>query len=128
ADFAEEGWPSMDLAAELTSLAVARHGGEGFIPAILRPSMPHLGRRIPTLGEGTARNLDRYAGRYLHYPRWLRKRAGDFALYHVIDHSYAHLVNVLPRGRCVVTCHDLDAFASVSGSEPEPRPYWFRAT
>lgn len=128
ADFAEEGWPSMDLAAELTSLALARHGGEGFIPAILRPAMPVPGRRIPTLGEGTARNLDRYLGRYVHYPRWLRKRAGDFALYHVIDHSYAHLVNVLPRGRCVVTCHDLDAFASVSGADPEPRPFWFRAT
>jgi glycosyltransferase involved in cell wall biosynthesis len=128
ADFLEEGWPSMDLAAELTSLAIARHGGEGFIPAILRPQLPRLARRVRTLDRGTARNADRYLGRYLAYPRWLKRRAGDFALFHLIDQSYAHLVNVLPQARCVVTCHDLDAFASVSGSDPEPRPYWFRAT
>ena len=128
ADFLEEGWPSMDLAAELTSLAIARQAGETFIPAILRPQLPRLARRVPTLAGGTARNGDRYLGRYVAYPRWLKKRARDFALYHVIDQSYAHLVNVLPNERCVVTCHDLDAFASVSGSDPEPRPYWFRAT
>ena len=127
ADFAEEGWPSMDLAAELTSLAVARHGGP-FFPAILRPTLPGLARRVPTLGEAKARNVDRYVGRYFHYPRWLRRRAGDFSLFHVIDHSYAHLVHVLPPRRAVVTCHDLDAFRSVSGAEPEPRPFWFRAT
>lgn len=128
ADFAEEGWPSMDLAAELTSLAVGLHGGEGFIPAILRPALPDLGRRIPTLREPTARNVDRYVGRYVHYPRWLRKRARDFALFHVIDHSYAHLVHAVPAGRAVVTCHDLDAFRSIHGDDPEERPYWFRAT
>jgi len=128
ADFAEEEWPSMDLAAELTALAVERYGGGAFSPVILRPTLPRLGRRIPTLGEAKARNVDRYVGRYVHYPRWLRGRAGDFALFHVIDHSYAHLVHVLPPGRAVVTCHDLDAFRSVSGAEPEPRPFWFRAT
>jgi glycosyltransferase involved in cell wall biosynthesis len=31
----------------------------------------------------------------------------------VVDHSYAHLVTGLPRGRAVVTCHDLDAFQGV---------------
>ncbi|HKP77289.1 MAG TPA: glycosyltransferase family 1 protein [Longimicrobiaceae bacterium] len=129
ADFLEEGWPSMDLAAELTSLAVAWQGGEAFIPAILRPQLPRLARRVRTLAAGTARNADRYVGRYFAYPRWLKRRAQrDFALFHVIDQSYAHLVHVLPKGRTVVTCHDLDAFASVSGSDPEPRPYWFRAT
>lgn len=128
ADFLEEGWPSMDLAAELTALAVARHGGGAFVPAVLRPPMPRLARRVPTFSESTARNADRYLGRYAEYPRWLARRANAFALFHVVDQSYAHLVHAVPAARCVVTCHDLDAFRSVSGGDPEPRPFWFRAT
>ena len=31
-------------------------------------------------------------------------------MYHVVDHSYAHVVHVLPASRTVVTCHDADAF------------------
>jgi glycosyltransferase involved in cell wall biosynthesis len=31
-------------------------------------------------------------------------------LFHIVDHSYAHLVHSLPAQRTVVTCHDADAF------------------
>ncbi|HYH78916.1 MAG TPA: glycosyltransferase [Longimicrobium sp.] len=127
ADYLEEGWPSMDLAAELTSLALARHGEGAFEPAILRPALPRALRRLDERGGG-ARNAARYLGRYLAYPRWLRPRAGSLDLFHVIDQSYAHLVNVLPTARTVVTCHDLDAFRSLLGDEREPRPFWFRQT
>jgi len=127
ADYAEERWPSMDLAADLTALAVERHGGGGFEPAVLRPTLPRVLRRLSAAGAG-ARNADRYLGRYVAYPRWLRPRAGSCALFHVIDQSYAHLVHVLPPGRTVVTCHDLDAFRSLIGEERETRPLWFRLT
>lgn len=43
--------------------------------------------------------------RYLSYPRWARRQAAD--LCHVTDHSYADLLWWLPRGRTVLTCHDL---------------------
>jgi glycosyltransferase involved in cell wall biosynthesis len=127
ADYLEERWPSMDLAAELTSLAVARHGAGAFLPAILRPRLPRLpgGRAAPEHGT---RNVDRYLGRYLAYPRWLRGRARGLDLFHVIDQSYAHLVHALPARQTVVTCHDLDVFRSILGDEREPRPLWFRAT
>jgi glycosyltransferase involved in cell wall biosynthesis len=127
ADFVEEGWPSMDLAAELTQLAVERHGSERFDPTLLRPAMPRLLRGRARRGK-TASNVERYLGRYLAYPRWLSERAEAFRLFHVVDQSYAHLVHAL-RGRpVVVTCHDLDAFRSLVGPERERRPWWFRKT
>jgi glycosyltransferase involved in cell wall biosynthesis len=67
--------------------------------------------------------------RHVDYPRLARRlgKGGEFDLFHVVDHSYAHLVEVLPRGRAVVTCHDLDAFRCLLEPEQEPRPGWFRA-
>lgn len=128
ADYLEERWPSMDLAAELTSLAIARHGAGVFHPAVLRPRLPRVLRGRVKLGEHGAKNADRYLGRYLSYPRWLKPRARGFDLFHVIDQSYAHLVHALPAGRTVVTCHDLDAFRSLIGDERGTRPFWFRLT
>jgi len=127
ADFVEERWPSMDLAADLTLEAVDRYGG-GFEPELLRPEMPRvLGGRFGR-PPGEAPNAARLLGRYLAYPRWLRRRANDFRLFHVVDHSYAHLVDHLPKRPVVVTCHDLDAFRSLLGADKERRPWWFRAT
>ena len=124
ADYAEEGWPSMDLAAELLDAALRDHA-PGFAPALLRPRMPRAFRRV--LRGRTALNADRMAGRHLAYPRWLRRHASGMDLYHVADHSYAHLVHALPADRTVATCHDLDAFRSVLDPAAQPRPAWFRA-
>jgi glycosyltransferase involved in cell wall biosynthesis len=125
ADFVAEGWPSMDLAAELTVRAVADQSFAPVYPRLIRPPMPRLARWIPG-GGGLALNADRFVGRYLAYPAWLRLAARRADLYHVIDHSYAHLVAYLPPGRCVVTCHDLDAFRSLLGAER--RSWLFRRT
>ena len=51
----------------------------------------------------TADTADRILNRVWDYPRWLRSRAGDFDLFHIIDHSYAHLATRLPAGRSLVT-------------------------
>lgn len=122
-DYAEEGWPSMDLAAELLVAGLREHA-PGWEPAALRPPMPHAFGRV--LRGRTGRNADRLVARHLAYPRWLRRNAGGMDLYHVADHSYAHLVHALPAERTVVTCHDLDAFRSVLDPAREPRPAWFR--
>lgn len=125
-DYAEEGWPSMDLAADLLVDALRLHAADGFDPTPLRPAMPRVARRIAG-GRGIGLNGDRLFGRYAAYPRWLARRRSDFGLFHVVDHSYAHLVHALPAERTVVTCHDLDAFRSLLEPEAEPRPAWFRA-
>lgn len=123
ADYVEEGWPSMDLAAEL--LVDALRGHTPLAPTLLRPRMPcPFGRVLG--GARAAHNADRLLARHAAYPRWLRRRAGEYALYHVADHSYAHLVHALPAERTVVTCHDLDAFRSLLEPAREPRPFWFR--
>ena len=122
-DYAEEGWPSMDLAAELLVDALRAH--TAYAPTPLRPRMPRpFGRLLR--GSRAAHNADRMLGRHLAYPRWLRRQTADFALYHVADHSYAHLVHALPADRAVVTCHDLDAFRSLLDPAADPRPAWFR--
>lgn len=122
-DYAEEGWPSMDLAADLLVAGLRDHA-PGFEPAVLRPRMPRAFRRV--LRGRTGLNADRLLARHLAYPRWLRRQA-PLDLYHVADHSYAHLVHALPAARTVVTCHDLDAFRSVLDPAAQPRPAWFRA-
>jgi glycosyltransferase involved in cell wall biosynthesis len=122
ADYVEEGWPSMELVAEL-SLAALSTLPAAWSPELIRPAMPAPFRRL--LGA-RGLNADRALGRFVAYPGRLRaSRRCD--RYHVTDHSYAHLVHALPPGRTLVTCHDLDAFRSVTGPEREPRPAWFRA-
>lgn len=127
ADFAEEGWPSMDLCADMllsqlpalpdTSLAVAR-----LCPAFRKRFgwLPGLGRRSFTF------NADRLCNRHWDYPRYLRGHLGDFDFFHLVDHSYAHLVRELPAARTGVYCHDLDAFRCLLRPDLEPRPFWFR--
>jgi glycosyltransferase involved in cell wall biosynthesis len=57
----------------------------------------------------------------------MRELAPRFDLFHIVDHSYSHLVHRLPAARTLVTCHDLDTFRSVLEPEMELRPPIFRA-
>jgi glycosyltransferase involved in cell wall biosynthesis len=125
-DYAEERWPSMELVAELLMDALA--ASDRVSPARLQPRMPAPFARIPSrVATGARHNADRAFARHVAYPRWLRGRAGAHDLFHVVDHSYAHLVHALPAARTVVTCHDLDAFRSLLDPRAEPRGPLFRA-
>jgi glycosyltransferase involved in cell wall biosynthesis len=69
--------------------------------------------RLPVIGQSPRMHLaDRLTGRLWDYPRWLAPRVGDFDVFHVVDHSYAHVMRVLPAERTVVTCNDVDAMAA----------------
>jgi glycosyltransferase involved in cell wall biosynthesis len=78
-------------------------------------------------GGRLACSADRAYNRFIDYPRHLRRVAGAHDVYHVVDHSYAHLAWQLPAGRTVVTCHDLDAFRSIFVGAEERRSAPFRA-
>ena len=121
-DLLEENWPSMELIADM----LFEHLDSS--AARLRPPMrPHV-TRLPFLGRQVmSYNADRLVNRFVDYPRWLRRQASDFDLFHVVDHSYAQLVHYLPPQRTVVTCHDLDTFRCLLDPERERRPGWFRA-
>src|SRR5262245_595574 len=105
-DYRAEGWPSMDLCAdELLAHLPA------FVAATdLTPSFRHRLQRLPFLGRtNVAFNADRLLNRHLDLHRYLRRRAGDFDMFHVVDQTYAQVVHALPAGKAGVYCHDLDA-------------------
>lgn len=127
-DFPEEGWASMDLAAEM----LLSHGAEAAAVDARLPtpvkSAPRFRRRLQRVSVSSrARNADRLLNRLWDYPRHARAIASDHDVFHVVDHSYAQLLLELPRGRAGVFCHDLDTFRSVLEPHRERRPRWFRA-
>jgi glycosyltransferase involved in cell wall biosynthesis len=107
ADLRTEAWPSMDLVAAMLESNLAATG-----------AFPHLAvdRLCPTLRHRGPR-IGRYLNRFWDYPRWIRPRATAFDVFHVIDHSYAHLLHELPGDQCIVTCHDIDAFLPLVAPE-----------
>lgn len=124
-DLAEENWPSMELVA---AKLVENWPVESVVsPVPIRPSMRRRFTRVPGLANrGAAFNADRLVNRMRDYPRYLRRRASGFDLFHLTDHSYAHLVHELDPARTGVFCHDLDTFRCLLEPELEPRPQWFR--
>lgn len=110
-DLQEEGWHSMDLVADMLLEALPSVSGGQIAATRLRPPMIRRWTRLPVLGIGNRAHLgDRLTGRLWDYPRWLAPRRGEFDIFHIVDHSYAHLVRALPADRTIVTCNDTDAF------------------
>ncbi|MGH7878164.1 MAG: glycosyltransferase family 4 protein, partial [Candidatus Binataceae bacterium] len=126
ADFAEEAWPSMDLVADSLAARLAANHHAELTPVLLRPP---LTRRLTRLAARPRRlqSADRLINRFYDYPAYLRARRPEFDLFHILDHSYAHLVDYLPPARTIVTCHDLETFRCLLDPAKEPRSRLFRA-
>ena len=113
-DLAEERWHSMDLVAEILMLGLRSPDARIIEAEQVRPTMVRRLTLLPAVGRTrTAETMDRIINRVWDYGRWLQPRMADFDLFHIVDHSYAHLVTELPPGRSLVMCHDIDAFAGV---------------
>jgi glycosyltransferase involved in cell wall biosynthesis len=109
----EEGWHSMDLVADMLLDHLPSVAPDEVIATRLRPPMIKRWTRLPILGGGGRAQLgDRLTGRLWDYPRWLRPQRENFDVFHIVDHSYAHLIRALPADRTIVTCNDTDAFES----------------
>lgn len=127
-DLAEEEWPSMNLVGDMIFQHVTLGHEAEFDAVQMRPALRRRFSRLPLVGRSkVARNADRMLNRMSDYPRWLRPRADQFDLFHIVDHSYAQLALELEPARTVVTCHDLNTFRCLLEPEKEPRPRWFRA-
>jgi glycosyltransferase involved in cell wall biosynthesis len=124
ADYLEEGWPSMDLVAEMLLDRLSREHSSTVDVTLIRPPLRRRLSRVSTRRLAFA--VDRVAGRLWDYPRFAGELKAQFDLFHVVDHSYAQLVHELPADRTVVTCHDLDTFRSILEPEREPRSAAFR--
>lgn len=107
----------MDLVAE--QLIREGHQLEGWE---LTECLPPYRRRLSWLGS-QGRTFDRAWNRYVRYPRYARRLSsrGGYDFYHIVDHSYAHLVHALPAERTGVYCHDLDAFWCLLKPREHPR-------
>jgi glycosyltransferase involved in cell wall biosynthesis len=121
----EEGWPSMDLVGEALLEGLSALPSEVSVTGV-RPSLPRLVQRLPGVPERAAFNADRLLARFGAYPARTLLARGRYEAFHVVDHSYAQLVHMLPARRTGVYCHDLDTFRSVLEPHREPRPAWFR--
>ena len=122
-DLREERWHSMDLVSELlvAGLEMSDEWNSPVEPVHLCPPMVRRLTRLPLVGRARLLDTtDRVINRYWDYPRWLDRRAGEFDLFHIVDHSYAHLVSRLPAGRSIVSCHDVDAFEAVLPGARQP--------
>jgi glycosyltransferase involved in cell wall biosynthesis len=110
-DFPEEGWPSMDLAAEMLLRELSKSSNLSVVDE--RPRLP------PGAHAKFAGRFTRAFARYGYYSARALAIRGQYDAFHLVDHSYAHLVLCLPRGRTGVYCHDTDAFRALF--EPSPR-------
>jgi glycosyltransferase involved in cell wall biosynthesis len=116
----------MDLVADMLVERLGRQGRD--VEALrLQPAFRRRATAIPLLGRAAAAfTFDRFTNRLFDYPRWLRGKRDEADVFHLADHSYAHLAHELPAERTVVTCHDLDTFRSVLDPRSERRSAPFR--
>jgi glycosyltransferase involved in cell wall biosynthesis len=118
----------MDLFGDMLAQCYRKeHAAEIVAEQLHAPFRARFSRLLHSPGSGVFWNADRLINRFCDYPRWLRKQADRFDVFHLIDHSYGQLALVIPPERTVVTCHDLDTFRCVLDPVAEPRPRWFRA-
>src|SRR5258708_7701251 len=126
ADFLEEGWPSMDCVAESLAGSLNTGTADDLSAELIRPRF--LGASLRrSAHSGRAFAGARLFNRFAVYPSWIVRNRNRFDLFHVMDHSYSHLIHYLPQARCVVTCHDLDTFKCLLEPHLEPRSTAFRA-
>lgn len=118
-DFREEGWHSMDLCAEM----LLKNCPPGFRMEMCQPKFRKI---LGWLPGSKAKNFDRLYNRWIVYPSLLKRSCEKRYFFHLVDHSYSHLLHYLPEGRVGVYCHDFDAFRCVLEPEKEQRPVWFQ--
>ena len=127
ADFPEERWPSMDRVASMLCEQLTQHHADAFEVDRVCPPFVRAATRVPLAGRSKAAfDADRFLNRFWSYPNHIEPLAARYDLFHIVDHSYAHLAHALPASRTVVTCHDLDAFRSVLDPAEERRSEAFR--
>ena len=114
-DYREEKWYSMDLVGDMLTDHLAREH-ENSVHA--EQIVPQMSEPFGSRREGFLKNAHRALGRFVAYPREIRKLRNQFDLFHIVDHSYAHLALELPPERVIVTCHDLDAFSALLPRSP----------
>jgi glycosyltransferase involved in cell wall biosynthesis len=93
----EHGSRSMERFADEMACGLAAQAG-----VCARETTIHASRLY---GHRLGHQLDRYSSLFIRYPLHARRQSAQ--VYHVMDHSYGHLLGCIPAERAVITCHDL---------------------
>jgi glycosyltransferase involved in cell wall biosynthesis len=126
-DSPDENWVAMNFVGEMLLGQWKTVLAADVEPSAFSIDLPRFARRLPWLPAARAFKIDCGAGRFLAYPPLAVRERQRHDFFHIVDHSYAQLVHVLPHERTGVYCHDLDAFRSLLEPAKQPRPPWFRA-
>jgi glycosyltransferase involved in cell wall biosynthesis len=100
----------MDLVADVLMRELPDQRAWPVAPQLVRPALVPVIRRVRRGADGAGSTADRVFNRFWLYRRALLSRRHRCDVFHVVDHSYAHLTLALPPGRTIVTCHDTDTF------------------
>jgi len=115
----------MDQMGELVATRVPIQSSRIRTTAV-RHRLVRVASRVPIALVRRTLSADRILNRMVLYPRYVRREVtGRYSLYHIVDHSYAHLVHDLPHATTIVTCHDIDTFRCLvlPGEERRSRPF-----
>ena len=108
----------MDLVADVLVRELSRQTAYPVAPCLVRPGLLPVIRRVRRGSDGAGGTADRVFNRFWLYRRALVGLARRCDLFHIVDHSYAHLALALPADRTIVTCHDTDTFRGFLTGEP----------
>ncbi len=100
--------PSMRLYAQRLGAALIGRG-----VSVTRVQPPVIVPDAWRTGSFLWSKLDTYAGRFVVYPRLVRKLDADIV--HIVDHGQGYLLGELDPRRTVVTCHDVILLALAAG-------------
>jgi glycosyltransferase involved in cell wall biosynthesis len=116
-DFTEDNRTSMEVYADNLTHALQSAN----YPFEVKEYRPVIEKGLGYLPEKFNFRM-RYA-RYISYPHQIKKQQAD--LYHITDHGYAHLLNVLEPTKTIVTVHDIIPLlwgrGLIKGIKPERR-------
>jgi len=117
----------MDVTSECLAEASRELCGNEFVFTIVKPPIRKRFRRFAGCRSRRAFTADRLIHRFYDYPRMVRHIRDGFDLFHIMDHSHAHLAHELLPEQTVITCHDLDTFTSILRPQQCRRSRLFRA-
>lgn len=120
-DLVEEDWTSMDLVGNMLVKELRGLYAHNFVTTQLRPCYRRHFRKLKLVDRA-----ERAFNRFAKYPLWLLRQRRNFDLFHIVDHSYAHLVHCVPAHRTIVTCNDTDAFQCLLEPTRERRSLSFK--
>jgi glycosyltransferase involved in cell wall biosynthesis len=131
--YLEEGWISMDISGErLLAGGISSHQENRVNLADLDISLveilPPFRWRLKSCEQYLPNyaKIHRFSNRFIDYPQYLSQRVTEWDFFHIVDHSYSHLVHSLPAAKTGVYCADLDAFQSILEPEKHPHNWLYR--